>query len=231
MGDESGWVAREYARIARRREALGVAPPEVGRDGTHRAWGLALSGGGLRSATFSLGVMQALANEQVAGAAGRPTAWLRFFDYLSTVSAGGYIGAFFTSLFLPNRLLGGSHSQTTDVRECREAAEVAYKVMGSDPPGRIRAREPWDRRRGPLAWLRVNGRNLRPMAGGDFPYAPLDVRQYKHAAPGFPHQRSTERSLDEAQWESYRRLGLLIGTLVFGGENGIKLIERLNQEY
>ena len=46
--------------------------------------GLALSGGGVRSATFNLGILQALAAHQT----------LRMVDYLSTVSGGGYIGAF-----------------------------------------------------------------------------------------------------------------------------------------
>src|SRR4030065_15950 len=45
--------------------------------------GLALSGGGIRSATFCLGVIQALARLRL----------LRAFDYLSTVSGGGHIGA------------------------------------------------------------------------------------------------------------------------------------------
>jgi hypothetical protein len=44
--------------------------------------GLAFSGGGIRSATFALGVLQALASLRL----------LRRFDYLSTVSGGGYIG-------------------------------------------------------------------------------------------------------------------------------------------
>lgn len=43
--------------------------------------GLAFSGGGIRSATFSLGVLQALASRDE----------LTRFDYLSTVSGGGYI--------------------------------------------------------------------------------------------------------------------------------------------
>jgi hypothetical protein len=48
--------------------------------------GLALSGGGIRSASFCLGVLQALNAEGV----------LRKFDYLSTVSGGGYIGTSMT---------------------------------------------------------------------------------------------------------------------------------------
>jgi hypothetical protein len=45
--------------------------------------GLALSGGGIRSATFNLGILQALADIRL----------LRHIDYLSTVSGGGYIGS------------------------------------------------------------------------------------------------------------------------------------------
>ena len=45
--------------------------------------GLSFSGGGIRSATFNLGVLQGLAN----------AGWLPRVDYLSTVSGGGYIGA------------------------------------------------------------------------------------------------------------------------------------------
>jgi hypothetical protein len=44
--------------------------------------GLAFSGGGIRSATFNLGILQGLASFRLLGA----------FDYLSTVSGGGYIG-------------------------------------------------------------------------------------------------------------------------------------------
>src|SRR5262249_37638223 len=46
-------------------------------------WALCLSGGGIRSATFALGVLEGLAAKGV----------LDRFDYLSTVSGGGYIGS------------------------------------------------------------------------------------------------------------------------------------------
>jgi predicted acylesterase/phospholipase RssA len=52
----------------------------------HQLAGLAFSGGGIRSATFNLGILQALAELRL----------LRKFDYLSTVSGGGYIGAWFS---------------------------------------------------------------------------------------------------------------------------------------
>ena len=51
--------------------------------------GLALSGGGIRSATFCLGVLQTLSRM------GR----LREIDFVSTVSGGGYIGAFLGRLY------------------------------------------------------------------------------------------------------------------------------------
>lgn len=49
--------------------------------------GLALSGGGIRSATFSLGVLQALASRNK----------LASFDYMSTVSGGGYVGSWLSA--------------------------------------------------------------------------------------------------------------------------------------
>ncbi|SFF08456.1 Patatin-like phospholipase [Chitinophaga sp. CF118] len=49
--------------------------------------GIALSGGGIRSATFNLGILQRLASLNV----------LHQFDYMSTVSGGGYIGTWLTS--------------------------------------------------------------------------------------------------------------------------------------
>lgn len=48
--------------------------------------GLALSGGGIRSATFNLGVLQALSKKGL----------LHWLDYISTVSGGGYIGSSLT---------------------------------------------------------------------------------------------------------------------------------------
>ena len=56
----------------------------------HQARGraaLCLSGGGIRSATFALGVLQGLSRNEL----------LTHFDYLSTVSGGGYIGSWLSS--------------------------------------------------------------------------------------------------------------------------------------
>jgi hypothetical protein len=71
---------------------------------------LCLSGGGVRSATFSLGVLQALAGK----------GWLERFDYLSTVSGGGFIGGF----------LSRWRAQDADWTEARMAEEP--EIFGFD---------------------------------------------------------------------------------------------------
>src|ERR1700733_10803761 len=68
----------------RRLHALGLRPePPQPRKSEQNLVGLALSGGGVRSATFPLGFLQALAQE-------RTLCWV---DYISSVSGGGYISA------------------------------------------------------------------------------------------------------------------------------------------
>lgn len=82
--------------------------------------GLALSGGGIRSASFALGVLQALVVERA----------LSRFEYLSTVSGGGYIGCALSWLLsqlpgsgltpgtfpLSSPLAGTRHAQGTEAR-------------------------------------------------------------------------------------------------------------------
>lgn len=59
---------------------------------------LALSGGGIRSASFALGVIQSLAESGL----------LRRFDYLSTVSGGGYIGSWLSAWLYWNKSAHGN---------------------------------------------------------------------------------------------------------------------------
>lgn len=72
--------------IAEERSILRRPTEGAGRD-TSPLTALCISGGGIRSATFALGAIQGLADKGV----------LSGFDYLSTVSGGGYIGAWLTS--------------------------------------------------------------------------------------------------------------------------------------
>ncbi len=87
--------SEELDGIARQRLPEGAPPPHTDpetdpaiRAAQMQLTGLALSGGGIRSATFNLGLIQALAELKL----------LRGFDYLSTVSGGGYIGAWLSAL-------------------------------------------------------------------------------------------------------------------------------------
>ena len=74
--------------------------------------GLAFSGGGIRSACFNLGLLQALHKKGV----------LRHVDFLSTVSGGGYIGSHLASLVLQ-----------PDVRLDREKFPLQPKADGRQP--------------------------------------------------------------------------------------------------
>jgi len=101
LADSAAYPARlraaEAAAVANRRSvARGDAPAAGGGAAApppatlpQDTVGLALSGGGIRSATFCLGVLQGLACK------GR----LRCIDFVSTVSGGGYIGVFLGRLY------------------------------------------------------------------------------------------------------------------------------------
>ncbi len=113
--------------------------------------GLALSGGGVRSATFGLGLLRGLAQDRSARPAvaasaesspapGEPRlaadGLLGRLDYLSTVSGGGYIGGMFGRLVAAHGLRG---------------AEALLADSGSSV----------------LEWLRRNGRYLTPAGSRD----------------------------------------------------------------
>jgi hypothetical protein len=58
---------------------------------------------------------------------------------------------------------------------------------------------------------------LKPSLTGD---EPTDVLQYQKTQPDFPQESTADQFFDEAQWESYRKLGEHIGNLVFAGPTG-----------
>jgi hypothetical protein len=93
-------------------------PLDVGDQAPDDLTGIALSGGGIRSATFGLGVLQALAHHDL----------LRRFDYLSTVSGGGYIGSsltWLTSKLAAGRAAATRPARTTAGRSCRQTDSVS----------------------------------------------------------------------------------------------------------
>jgi hypothetical protein len=143
--------AREVAALERRREQVALDPrqphvPMPPPETAPQTWaddvtGLGLSGGGIRSATFNLGILQAFARER----------WLRRVDFLSTVSGGGYIGSFlgraFDRLRQDSRRCGGLEATQTapDRIEC--------ELKDSDSPA--------------LRWLRKHGNYIAPSGAGD----------------------------------------------------------------
>lgn len=92
------------------------------------AWGLALSGGGIRSATFCFGLLRGLATSR---------GLLGHFDYLSTVSGGGYLGAAYGRLF----------SDQVGPREVEQGLRDDRSLL--------------------LTWLRLNSRYLAPAGASD----------------------------------------------------------------
>lgn len=95
--------------------------------------GLAFSGGGIRSATFNLGVLQALAELNL----------LNRIDYLSTVSGGGYIGAWLVAW----------------TKRLKSFAEVQKRLVTS------RVNQIADNEPTPIRFLRVFSNYLTPKLG------------------------------------------------------------------
>jgi hypothetical protein len=109
---------------------------------------LCLSGGGIRSASFALGVLQALAIHPRGGSERRPVgsadkSLLAEFHYLSTVSGGGYIGGWFSAWV----------QQSGYARVWRDL--VRHPDREQDPGEQA----------SPIKWLRVHGNYLTPKLG------------------------------------------------------------------
>ncbi|UFZ05853.1 hypothetical protein LQG66_05970 [Bradyrhizobium ontarionense] len=118
---------QERDAIALRRAVYADRLRADGRTATQDDWtarphaaALAISGGGIRSATFALGVLVALARRNL----------LFQFDYLSTVSGGGYIGSFLTTFLSgpapDGASLGLMRSDLPFQREDGEAAALRH---------------------------------------------------------------------------------------------------------
>ena len=87
--------------------------------------GLAFSGGGIRSATFNLGILKALHELRV----------LKYVDYLSTVSGGGYVGAWWTAW----RARWGSATKEFPVAHCADGVQqTAYDEKLNREPEEVR---------------------------------------------------------------------------------------------
>ena len=134
---------------------------------------LALSGGGIRSATFNLGLLQALSEARLLGR----------FDYLSTVSGGGYIGSWLSAQLRHKSLAELQHelsptaAPTTDAQlqarmaRQREAArqrqsQPAADAAPADPPAVAPAMPvPKSRESAAVNFLRQYSNYLTPRVG------------------------------------------------------------------
>ncbi|RZF63244.1 hypothetical protein EWE75_16995 [Sphingomonas populi] len=101
-------LAQELNRLRARRTALGAErfpSGEHGPRGPSDTVGIALSGGGIRSATISLGILRAMSRAGL----------IKYVDYISSVSGGSYIASFFCSRYVPSEWRGDVEEQTGEV--------------------------------------------------------------------------------------------------------------------
>ena len=119
--------------------------------------GLAVSGGGIRSAIFALGVLQLLAGK----------GWLQKVDYLSTVSGGGYIGSSLTWLLHRNWGIGKFGVSSDDF----PYGSYRREKTSYDPENSAQDSSPEKKQKGNqtkaamLRFLRQNGKYLTPGDG------------------------------------------------------------------
>lgn len=141
---EAECVARRRARWFSGDKAMAEAP----------VVGVALSGGGIRSATQCLGLFQSLAKRQQ----------IRRVDYLSTVSGGGYFGVFLTSLFLPAKWRRCGEATQDDFAQAAQNAEHALAGTPNSQSGLYSESEP-------VRYLRKYGQYLLAHGFEDRVYA------------------------------------------------------------
>ncbi|MDP1560576.1 MAG: patatin-like phospholipase family protein [Pirellulaceae bacterium] len=113
--------------------------------------GVALSGGGIRSATFCLGALQSLAELGL----------LKFCDYISAVSGGGYIASWLAAWIKREGELGNVETQLRRSRHSQAEAKRGFIEYESEvKAGTVRESEPE-----PLAHIREFSFFLSPRLG------------------------------------------------------------------
>jgi hypothetical protein len=165
------------------RKSAGIAcPNRIVEDQAFHSdlFGLALSGGGIRSATFALGLLQGMADRNI----------LPYIDVLSTVSGGGYIGSWLISwakrtgsiVSVQGSMQGSATAlnpdgPTTDDKALPDALSITYGIeMGdcfeTDGPAKPepyklvgRNSDPDADHVRPMQLLRFYSRYLAPQAG------------------------------------------------------------------
>ncbi|MBV8866255.1 MAG: patatin-like phospholipase family protein, partial [Acidobacteriaceae bacterium] len=155
-------------------------------------FGMALSGGGIRSATFALGLLQGMADRNL----------LPYIDILSTVSGGGYIGSWLIS-WIKRR--GGIENVQQSLR-----GSASPLKLGKDCPDR-RPATAGPQLSKPLGWI---SRNSDPHSDHVRPVRLLrDYSRYLAPQGGF---FSADSWTIAATWFRNTALNLLVLVLFFG---------------
>jgi len=136
-------------------------------------WALCLSGGGIRSAAFALGILQRIAKLKVTSKRTDEKAGpaLKQFEYLSTVSGGGYIGSWLSAWLYQEHEKShkeqpdGAHAKAGEVKQSHAAdsgTDTAALVVSSlnqrDSRGQLGDHEEAE----PISNLRRNSHFLSP---------------------------------------------------------------------
>ncbi len=141
------------------KEAAGEATLVVGQARQMELAGLAFSGGGIRSATFNLGVLQGLAKFNK----------VRTFDYLSTVSGGGYIGNWLEAWIQRPGLEDEKPPEGQPAREGIDIVEEELQPTRTERLESVRKRESQDAKSHteppPIRFLREYSNYLTPRLG------------------------------------------------------------------
>ncbi|WP_291689285.1 patatin-like phospholipase family protein [Bradyrhizobium sp.] len=100
-------------------------------------WAICLSGGGIRSAAFALGVLQRLAaltaKSKRPGEENENESALQQFEYLSTVSGGGYIGSWLSAWLFQQRQNAAGGSVSCGARA--QATNGVVAALNARPTG------------------------------------------------------------------------------------------------
>ncbi|MBB4371713.1 hypothetical protein GGD63_004514 [Bradyrhizobium sp. cir1] len=125
-------------------------------------WALCLSGGGIRSAAFALGILQRIAALEVRSKRKdeKQGSALKQFEYLSTVSGGGYIGSWLSAWLYQQRKLPshGAAANTSKTSQGNTPDPVVSALNRRESRGQLRDHEEAE----PISNLRRNSHFLSP---------------------------------------------------------------------
>lgn len=179
----------------------------LGLDGNDKVSGFAISGGGIRSASFGLGVMQALVSNNQ----------LEKMDYMSTVSGGGYLGSALTWALKQDKNAG------TTPETFPLGKKVAPNQINNKGDSLFQKKYGIAKHGFAIADIKYQDGSI-----GTLVYVKLamieglstDVYSYKGVHPSFPHESTADQFFDEKQFEAYRELGYYVAWQMMESEAG-----------